>query len=464
MAQTVTLPLALGSQGWALITQGFGGSRSHNTDYFYHSLDLTLGGASTFGAKVTALGSGVVVDFREYLKDGAAASTGSSDPSVGTSSIGNFVTIKYDSGLYVTYQHLMQNSVVPQFNDRVSAGQVIASVGNTGLREGTHLHVTYGLAPVDFRTDPADGKAVIVADGSKSLPLPVTFDTATGSIGPGVVSEISFTLSSLTLASDRHNLYLIGSGAINGTGDATDNTVSGNRGNNVLSGLAGNDTIWGGSGDDTLIGGAGDDYLNGGNDIDTVSYTGSSAGVAVNLTSTSRQNTGTATGYDTIVGVENVIGTIYGDTLSGNSYANRLWGSGGNDTLNGMSGDDFLYGEGDRDRIYGGAGKDTLSGGSGNDYFIFKDISESKPGSANRDVIVDFQRGDIIDLSLIDANKWLGGDQSFAFIGNRSFSKKAGELRFENGILAGDIDADGRADFEIQILNITIFDNSFIIG
>jgi hypothetical protein len=84
----VSLPINLGSRGWALITQGFGGTNSH-TGTLYHSLDF----ASAFGATVLAHATGVVVALRESIRDGGSASTGSSDPSVGSSSIGNFVTV-----------------------------------------------------------------------------------------------------------------------------------------------------------------------------------------------------------------------------------------------------------------------------------------------------------------------------------------------------------------------------------
>jgi serralysin len=55
------------------------------------------------------------------------------------------------------------------------------------------------------------------------------------------------------------NLTLIGTAAINGTGNAGNNVLTGNSGNNTLNSGDGNDTISGGVGSDTITGGLGAD-------------------------------------------------------------------------------------------------------------------------------------------------------------------------------------------------------------
>lgn len=467
----VALPISLGSRGWAMVTQGFGGTVSHN-GILYHSLDFTYGSNSVFGASVVAHASGVVVALRESLRDGGSASTSSSDPSNGPSNLGNFVTVYYaSSGLYVTYAHLQYNGVVPALGQTVSAGSTLGYVGNTGLRTATHLHVTYGL-------DDTVWTAGTIANGSSSLGTPVSFDTANGQIGPGIVAQVTFDLASQTLAADRHHLYLMGSSSINGFGDSFANLISGNRGNNVLDGRTGNDTLLGGSGNDTLIGGAGNDTLNGGSGTDTASYLSSSSAVTVSLASSGQQNTGSSTGDDTLISIENLIGSSYGDRLTGNTAANLIdagsgndradagsgddtvYGGSGNDTLIGGSGRDTLYGGNDSDILTGGADQDSLFGGSGADYFDFNLTSESRPGSSTRDVIRDFQYGDRIDLRDIDASTLLSGDQAFRFIGSQSFHRVAGELSFSGGIVRGDTNGDGVADFEIQVFGVSSLSTS----
>jgi len=78
-----------------------------------------------------------------------------------------------------------------------------------------------------------------------------------------------FSGSTTTLARQYSHLTLTGTSAINGTGNASANTLIGNSADNILSGLKSNDTIIGGDGADIIIGGAGGDNLNGGAGKDT---------------------------------------------------------------------------------------------------------------------------------------------------------------------------------------------------
>ncbi|MEI6708991.1 MAG: Ig-like domain-containing protein [Methylococcales bacterium] len=65
-----------------------------------------------------------------------------------------------------------------------------------------------------------------------------------------------------TLTANVENLILMGTIAINGTGNELDNQLTGNDANNILSGGDGNDTLTGGNGADTLVGGHGRDTYN----------------------------------------------------------------------------------------------------------------------------------------------------------------------------------------------------------
>lgn len=225
---------------------------------------------------------------------------------------------------------------------------------------------------------------------------------------------------------------------------APDNlTLTGTDSRNTLSGGAGDDKLYGKGGNDNLVGSAGRDYLSGGTGTDTASYTNAKAAVLADLLYASR-NTRDASG-DRYSSVENLTGSAYTDSLRGTNAANAIQGGAGNDTL---------YGRGGSDKLVGGAGKDVLYGGSGADTFDFNAIKETLPGA--RDTIKDFVRGsDRIDLRTIDANTKASGDQAFSFIGSKAFTGGAGQLKFSNGVLSGDVNGDKVADFQVNLSGLS---------
>ncbi|WP_053178476.1 Ig-like domain-containing protein, partial [Pseudomonas kilonensis] len=163
-----------------------------------------------------------------------------------------------------------------------------------------------------------------------------------------------------------------------------DNTLNAGDGNDILSAGSGNNTLHGGAGDDLLYSGAGNDLLDGGTGNDTASYAHATAGVTVNLGLLAAQNT-LGAGTDTLAGIENLMGSSFNDTLTGDGASNRINGGLGHDSLNGGGGDDLLI---------GGLGNNTLTGGSGADTFQWQ------AGNSGHDVITDFAPGvDKLDLS-----------------------------------------------------------------
>jgi len=150
---------------------------------------------------------------------------------------------------------------------------------------------------------------------------------------------------------------------INGTDNAE--TLNGTSGDDTLKGVGGDDVLRANGGNDTLKGGGGADHLDGGTGIDIASYAYSTAAVAINL-ATGRGFGGEAEG-DTLVNIENVVGSSFNDSLIGDAGRNELYGQDGNDIILGDEGDDYLDGGAGNDLLAGGAGIDTLIGGSGDD-------------------------------------------------------------------------------------------------
>jgi Ca2+-binding RTX toxin-like protein len=144
--------------------------------------------------------------------------------------------------------------------------------------------------------------------------------------------------------------------------------LDGGDGHDFMRGRQGNDQMFGGDDDDYLDGGDGDDLLDGGSGIDRVSYAVSAtAGVIVDLNIVGiAQDTGQ--GFDTLVGIEHLSGTIYDDILIGDGGANWLWG--GSDG-SGVTGNDTISAGGGNDLVWVGTGNHSLDGGTGSDTLSF---------------------------------------------------------------------------------------------
>ncbi len=163
------------------------------------------------------------------------------------------------------------------------------------------------------------------------------------------------------------------------------------------------------------------------------------------------------------VGDDVINGTTGNDDLAGGDGNDKLFGKAGNDGMTGDDGNDALDGADGNDTMDGGVGNDTLAGGlgadnltggSGADRFVYTSVWDSTVGTFYHDVINDFSSAELdkIDLSAIDTNPVLTGDQDFAFV--TSFGGNAGEVLYDavaNAVLV-DTSGDGLADLEIQML------------
>jgi Ca2+-binding RTX toxin-like protein len=147
------------------------------------------------------------------------------------------------------------------------------------------------------------------------------------------------------------------------------------------------------------------------------------------------------------VTIENALAGSGNDLLIGNDAANHLEGGAGNDRLVGDAGND---------RLVGGRGSDTLDGGAGTDTFVFASNADSVLGSL-RDLILGFEQGqDKIDLSMLNASR---------FVGTGNFTGRVGEVRFANfegsTVIELDSNGDRLADFQVGLdraVNLTISD------
>jgi Ca2+-binding RTX toxin-like protein len=187
------------------------------------------------------------------------------------------------------------------------------------------------------------------------------------------------------------------------TSEDGDDTLSGGHGNDWLEGGYGNDVIaggnrkdiiFGGDGDDLIDGGLGDDHIHGGARTDTAGYSDHHVAVRVSLLSGTATS---ATGDDTLVSIENVVGSDWADQLRGSDGANKLEGAAGADSLYGEDGDDTLLGGSGEDMLSGGHGIDRIEGGSGKDVIAGGNRDDTLIGGSGDDRLDGGLGDDLID-------------------------------------------------------------------
>jgi Ca2+-binding RTX toxin-like protein len=262
------------------------------------------------------------------------------------------------------------------------------------------------------------------------------------------------------------------------SGAGNDRVIGGDSNESCTDG-SGNDTISLRGGTDLVLVCAGDDVYDGGSGRDTLafrftSFDGSGAidlnliGVTVDLLKKTAQNFG-AFGKDKVLNFENLEGGNGADKFYGTNGSNELRGYAGNDFLSGRGGNDTLIGQDGLDTYFGGSGADTLfvgeTGALARDRAVYSAIGDSGRTAATWDTIINFDKGtattdDRIDLSAIDANTKVAGNQAFLWRGTANFtSSAAGEVRLvvsgADTLVYVDSDADSAAEMIIKVQGVT---------
>jgi Ca2+-binding RTX toxin-like protein len=398
-------------------------------------------------------------DLSTLLYPGDPGYTVSLDPTAGYAAgllIGRDALRNFENLIATRYDdHITGNDVQNRLEGRDGADTLIGLGGSDVLIGGKGDDRLEGGSASDTYVYLEDADTILEAGGSADV---IQFDPTSGSV---LRANVSFTANSdqdLIITVDRS--FSID---INETVTILDFFRDGSR---VVESLTFTDgSTFDLTGDiefegNWLFGTAGDNQLTGVGSTDTVSYDNSAGSVRIDLDSSNFSPlraaprmaaligdalvvgyaSGTDIGNDTLIGIENAIGGLGSDVIIGSRYSNVLDGEGGRDVL---------IGEGGRDFLLGGAGADD---------FVYLSAADSRRGS-RRDVIEDFQRrADDIDLSALDASLDRAGNQAFKWIGSKAFTGKAGELHYVKKagfiLVEGDIDGNGKADFQIQLDDI----------
>jgi Ca2+-binding RTX toxin-like protein len=220
------------------------------------------------------------------------------------------------------------------------------------------LNISLQNAAVVTTTVTANNTSSLVANGGEGNDVVVGTlgnDTLTGGNGNDTVSFVNaFNSASNGLSTTGVTVDLTQQqGAAQNTVAAGNDTLLGFE--NVI-GSALNDTITGDANDNVIEGGLGNDTLVGGNGNDTASYAGATAGVTVSLALQGVGQNAVNAGTDTLSGFENLLGSGFNDSLTGDANANVLSGGAGDDTLN-----PGANAGGTVDLLDGGIGSDTAS-------------------------------------------------------------------------------------------------------
>ncbi len=211
-----------------------------------------------------------------------------------------------------------------------------------------------GIVVIDNNSDPARGAATVWQGDILSISNNLEDAEGIGSLSyqwladgkpiAGAITELYLVtanevgkkISAAVSYVDNQGTREQVSGSVTGV---VTHTVLGTEQADSLVGSTATDVLLGLAGNDSLYGNGGEDLLNGGSGYDTVSYQNLTAGVKVDLNLNRAQNT-IGAGVNTLIEIENLIGSSLNDKLIGNSLANVLSGGLGKDTLQGGLGDD----------------------------------------------------------------------------------------------------------------------------
>ena len=425
---------------------------------------------------------------------------------------------------FVGYGYMLTGSIhggagADTFVD-IDASSSLSIYGGTG----DDVYRAWGANSANFVELPGEGADTVELARGLSYVLPdnierIIVGSYQGNSGVAATITGNSLANGITGSGNAEMIFgLAGNDRLLGKGG--DDIIHGGNDNDLVDGGLGNDTLYGDDGSDSLVGREGDDTMVGGTGNDTY-YVDSLGDVVIENANQGTDAIRTTVTLTLADNVENgVVASAEGLTLYGNTLDNRLYGgagddcifaSDGDDAVRGGDGNDYLGGEVGNDTIIGGAGNDylfgdegndTVKGGDGDDYlqgytgndaldggngsdllaggegadrliggegsdcFFYYDQTDSTAAAPDR--IADFlsldgegNGDDQIDLSLIDANTNLSGDQAFAGIGSAAaanslwFTVQASSGPAQDWTFYGDTDGNpATVEFELHVHSI----------
>lgn len=228
-----------------------------------------------------------------------------------------------------------------------------------------------------------------------------------------VITSVSYTLDAATHAERLETIKLSATDSLNLTGNSYSQAITGNNGRNILRGEGGADALYGGGDNDVMDGGSGADAMYGGTGDDTYyidvadDRVFEEAGQGADRMVTSASYVLASTSeieqleFVTFNGAEelDLTGNGYAQTIYGNNGVNVLRGEGGADTLHGGGGGDFLDGGTGADAMFGGTGDDTYYVDVAGDR-IFEEVGQGYDRVA---LSIDYTLPEVAEVELVEA-------------------------------------------------------------
>ncbi len=259
---------------------------------------------------------------------------------------------------------------------------IVGTTGNDTINvsnpaTGTTRVIVLGLA----------GNDTINASGVSTVPVELVGGAGSDTLTGGTKDDL--------LLGDSPGGY--GTSLATATDDHSADSLVGGPGNDSLDGGLGNDTMEGGTGNDDYIEVPGsDDVLTEATglatDIDSIDYSLAYSGITFSLAKTGVTQTVDGSSTVKIIGqFENLAGSQFADSLTGNEVDNLIIGGMGNDII--FGGDPLntltaAIGSG-QDTLTGGQGSDTVIGGSGNDIIFGGDRLTTLSGGTGVTTVTD---------------------------------------------------------------------------
>lgn len=160
--------------------------RTNDAGEFYSGDKTSNESYVDYGTEILAVADGTVVSILDGMEANAPGTLPAHNPELAAKLTvenvdGNHVVLDIGGGVYAMYAHMISGSLTVKPGDKVTEGQVIGKLGNTGNANASHLHFQL-----------MDGPSLLEAD---SLPYEFKSFDYDGQVDPSAIADADDYLS-----------------------------------------------------------------------------------------------------------------------------------------------------------------------------------------------------------------------------------------------------------------------------